>query len=259
MLKLKAGLALALVAAAVAGCTANAAVSVTPGASTAPSAAPGANAGTGATIGGTGSGATVEVDGDLAAMYKLGRKWTYDMMTTGPASLTQEMIWEVVKVENGKATLKTTITGGPTGAVSNESMISLAKGTKPESLFTAQYQADGPVNSAAEAVTVKAGSYPNAQKVTFKGKANDSSSAGGTTATANLSNDVTFWWDKMDGLVKQVVVTKMSTSVSSYQLNQTIPSIPGLPTSIPGVGAIPTAGTVNIDTTTTIELKAITR
>lgn len=254
-------LACMVAALAAAGCTASMNANVTPGlpgASAGPSAAPGTAASakpTTPTTGGSSAPATGSVNAALATIYKLGRKWEYEVRAVAAGmTTTTSFTQEVTKVEGGKATVKivTTAMGKSTDSTSEvdltqaDPMVVVSKSGNTTSTWSQSAVGD-------ESITVKAGTYA-AKKYT--GKFTAQSSSGG--ASASNAQDATFWVSLEVGLLKSI--TKGSQSMSAgYALNQ-LPAGISLPggMSMPTAGALPTAGgTIEFESTT--ELVSVTK
>lgn len=249
---------------ALAGCTANMNASVTPttpGGSTAPSAAPGAGASTtpavsasaGVSVGASTAPVAGNVDATLAAIYKVGRKWDYEVKAVAAGiTTTTSFTREVLKVDGAKATVKTTTTamGKTTESTAEVDLTQsdmMAVISKSEGGTTSTWTQSAVGD---ESLTVRAGTFACKK---YTGKFTASSSAGGASATN--AQDATFWVSTEVGLVKSVT-TGSQTMSAGYEVQQ----LPGGFT-MPGGGAlptnIPTSGTITIESTT--ELVSVTK
>ena len=247
-------LACQVAAAAATGCTANMSGTVTPGASaspgasTAPSTAPSGTASTtpaaSASAGATAS--TGVADAAMLKIYKMGRKWVYELSTAG---MTFDTTQEVVKIEGATATIKTTST--IMGRTSDStSTVDLSKTDYPT--MVSKQVASGNSNTSYtwqqtstgdESVTVPAGTFASTKWVGKLIAAGTVTGAVKGTSTADV--DMTFWTSTDVGLVKLDGVSKNTATVSTYQLKQQMPDLSqipgmggsGMPTTIPtGLG-----------------------
>jgi hypothetical protein len=138
----------------------------------------------------------------MAAIYKVGRKWTYKVSTV-TSGLTTDVSYtqEVKAVTNGKAQLEVVTTAnGSTTTKTDE--VDLTKPYDPASQLEASAAADGSTStftqttSTTESVTVPAGTYASATKLVGQLQT--------TTAGATSTQDVTSWNDLAIGLVKSI-------------------------------------------------------
>ncbi len=208
-------LACLFAAIAAAGCTASMNANVTPGlpgASASPTAAasgtPTVSASAAVSVGASTAPATSaapvagNVDAAAAALYKLGRKWTYEGTTESAGTKTTALITrEVTKVEGTKAWIKTTTTVASNTSDSTE-VVDLAK--QVNEIDEAIKGDDGKANYTwtqksvgTESITVKAGTYTATKYVgTLTATADNKSVPAGTT------QDATYWVNAEVGLIK---------------------------------------------------------
>lgn len=179
------------------------------------------------------SGGTTVGTGAALNYWKLGRKWEYTLSVQAAGTTTGGTVaWEVTKIEGNMVTLKTTTKVGSTPEVVSESTFDASK---QESAAMANQGSDVTMtleSTTKEAVTVPAGTYPNATKYVYKmsGKASGTSTA---------------WVDDAVGLVK---------SVSSTQVDA--PQMPQLPGGLPGGVTLPGGGSLDLSSNSTMELKS---
>ena len=230
-------LASLLVGTLAAGCTGTMNASVTPGtpgASMSPGAtastAPTVSASAGVTVGASTAPVAGNVDATMAAIYKLGRKWAYlTTVTSNPGGkIETPFTQEVTKIEGAVATLKTVTTVNGKDSEST-STVDLSKPADPGAWVNKTTSADGTTSEytwtqksvGAEAVTVKAGTYANAQK--YVGTLTSKATATGGAAAG--TQDATFYTDNAVGLLKSTTKGEQTTTAAGMSFTVKFESV----------------------------------